>query len=230
MEATYVAHVAAGGLGLATGFVALYSAKGAPLHRRSGMAFVCAMLVMCTFGTLIAITRGVAPDINVPAGVLTAYLVITALITVRPVANARWLNVILMLVAFTVGAFNLTFAYQAITSPTGTRNGMPPFPFLMFGTVGILASVLDLRMIRAGGLQGARRLARHLWRMSFALFIAALSFFLGQAKVIPEPIRIPALLALPVVAVLVTMFYWLWRVRVKQSLRGIVGVGARRSA
>jgi hypothetical protein len=49
-----------------------------------------------------------------------------------------------------------------------------------------------------------------------------MSFFLGQAKVIPKPIRIPALLALPVLAVLVTLFYWLWRVRIRRSLRGIV--------
>ncbi|HEV8355693.1 MAG TPA: hypothetical protein VGQ17_02900 [Gemmatimonadales bacterium] len=33
--------------------------------------------------------------------------------------------------------------------------------------------------------------------------------------------------ALPVPAVLVTTFYWLWRVRTRRSLRGIVGVGAR---
>jgi peptidoglycan/LPS O-acetylase OafA/YrhL len=68
-------------------------------------------------------------------------------------------------------------------------------------------------MIRAGGLRGASRLARHLWRMCFALFIAALSFFLGQSDEIPEPLRILPLLALPVLMVLVTMLYWLWRVR-----------------
>ncbi len=34
------------------------------------------------------------------------------------------------------------------------------------------------------------------------------------------------LLALPVLAVLVTMFYWLWRVRVRRSFRGMVGVRA----
>jgi hypothetical protein len=61
--------------------------------------------------------------------------------------------------------------------------------------------------------------------MCFALFIAALSFFIGQAKVFPEPIRIRPLLALPVLVVLVTMFYWLWRVRIKRSLRGIVALG-----
>jgi hypothetical protein len=58
--------------------------------------------------------------------------------------------------------------------------------------------------------------------MSFALFIAALSFLIGQAKVIPKPIRIMPLLALPVLAVLVTMIYWLWRVRIRQSFPGIV--------
>ena len=66
--------------------------------------------------------------------------------------------------------------------------------------------------------------------MSFALFIAALSFFIGQAKVIPEPFRIMPLLALPVLAVLVTMFYWLWRVRFRRSLRGIVVARARQAA
>ncbi|MDP9179520.1 MAG: hypothetical protein M3O61_17745, partial [Gemmatimonadota bacterium] len=83
----------------------------------------------------------------------------------------------------------------------------------------------DLRMLRSGPLRGARRIARHLWRMCFALFIAALSFFIGQSKVIPEPIRILPLLALPVLAVLVTMFYWLWRVRIRRNLRGIIRKG-----
>ena len=99
-------------------------------------------------------------------------------------------------------------------------------PFVMFGVVGLLASIGDIQVIRSGARKGPARLARHLWRMSFALFIAALSFFIGQAKVIPEPIRIRPLLALPVVAVLVTMFYWLWRVRVRRNVRGIVVGGA----
>jgi len=100
------------------------------------------------------------------------------------------------------------------------------FPYLMFGTVGLLGGGSDLRVIRSGPLTGTARIARHLWRMCFALFIAALSFFIGQAKVFPEPIRIRPLLALPVLVVLVTMFYWLWRVRIRQSLRGMVGVFA----
>lgn len=96
----------------------------------------------------------------------------------------------------------------------------------MFGVVGLLASVGDLRILRSGELQGTARLARHLWRMSFALFVAALSFFIGQQKVIPEPMRIPGLLALPVLAVHVTKLYWLWRVRSPRSIKGSVGVKA----
>ena len=80
--------------------------------------------------------------------------------------------------------------------------------------------------MRSGALRGTARIARHLWRMAFALLIAAMSFFLGQAKVIPKPIRIPGLLALPVLAVLVTMLYWMWRVRLRRSLQGMVRIGA----
>ena len=226
MRVTYVVHILAGSLALGFGYVALYAAKGAKLHRKSGMLFVYAILTMCAFGVLIAMVRGVAPAINVPAGVLSAYLVLTALITVRPPATAsRWLDPALMLVALGVGLTMLTFGAEAVTSGRG-RDGMPAFPFFLFGVVGTVAAVGDVRMIRSGALRGASRLARHLWRMSFALFIAALSFFIGQAKVIPEPIRIYPLLALPVLTVLVSMFYWLWRLKIRRSLRGIAGFNA----
>jgi hypothetical protein len=66
--------------------------------------------------------------------------------------------------------------------------------------------------------------------MSMALFIAALSFSVQLPKFLPEPLRIRGLLVLPVLAVLVTMVYWLWRVRIRQSLRGIVHVTAAEAA
>jgi uncharacterized membrane protein len=226
MTAILVVHIAAGAIGLASGYVGLFSAKGATLHRRSGMVFVYAMLTMAVGGFVIAAGRGVAPAINIPAAALTAYLVTTALTTVRPPeAQPRWLAVGALLVAAGVSIVSLDFAFEAIANG-GTRHGMPAFPFLMFGFVALLASVGDVRMLRSGALRGTKRLARHLWRMSFALFIAALSFFIGQAKVIPKPLRIVPLLALPVVVVLVTMLYWLWRVRFRRSLRGVVIVGA----
>ena len=97
------------------------------------------------------------------------------------------------------------------------------FPLLIFGTLALSAGLGDRRMLRAGGLTGAPRIRRHLWRMCTALFIAAASFFLGPVRRIPEPLRIPALRLIPFV-VLATMAYWLWRYRRKQTSRGIVSV------
>jgi uncharacterized membrane protein len=224
MGMTLLVHITAGAVGIIAGFVALYAAKGARLHRKSGRVFVYAMLVMCVLGAVIAGVRGKWPAVNIPAAILTAYLVITALTAVRPPAFwRRWLDLGLMMVAGVVGLITLMRGFEAIANG-GTRQGIPAFPFFLFGVVGLLGSAGDFRIMRSGALQGVGRLARHLWRMCFALFVAAMSFFLGQAKVFPKPIRIPALLALPVLAVLLTMLYWLWRVRIRRTPRAIVSV------
>lgn len=224
MRATLLIHIAAGTVGLLSGYVALYSTKGATLHRRSGMAFFYAMLVMALFGIVVAAGRGVAPALNIPAALLTMYLVVTGTTTVRPSrAGGRRLDVSAMLFACAVVLADLLFLGRSIATG-GTRADLPAFPFIMFAVVGSLAVRGDLRVIRNGPLQGPRRLARHLWRMCFALFIAAMSFFLGQAKVIPKPIRIPPLLAFPVLAVLVTMIYWMRRVRARRPAAEVIAM------
>lgn len=80
----------------------------------------------------------------------------------------------------------------------------------------------DLRAIRAGGLRGLQRLARHLWRMCFGLFIATGSFFLGQTKFIPEPVRVVPVLLVLGFAPILFLIYWMWRVRIRGRLSGIV--------
>ena len=126
-----------------------------------------------------------------------------------------------------------TFGFRVLASPTGKLYGMPAFPFLIFGSIALLATVGDLRLIRSGGvhlIRGAPRLARHLWRMCTALLIASFSFFIGQAKIIPKPIRIYPLLMIPPLIVLAALTYWLWRVRWRRSLRGMIVVGAPEAA
>ena len=53
-------HILAGGLALLFGYVALSVAKGATLHRRSGMLFVYAMVTLSLTGMVISAVEGVA--------------------------------------------------------------------------------------------------------------------------------------------------------------------------
>lgn len=211
MRTIYVLHVAAGVLSLPVGYVALSAAKGGALHRRSGLLFVCTMLASSTLGAILTFVRHKTPEVNVPAALLTFYFVVTALTVVRPIAGwRRRYDVVLMLVALVVALCDLAFGVAAI-GQGGRWHGVPAFPFFMFGVVGLIAVGGDLRMLRSGALRGSQRIARHLWRMSFALLFASLS--LGQVKVLPAQLRSGMMLAIPPLAVLVVMFWWLWRVR-----------------
>jgi uncharacterized membrane protein len=207
-------HILAGCLGLVSGFIALYAAKGASMHRRSGILFVCVMLPMAVTGLLISAVEGVAPAINVPTALLTFYLVVTSLSTVRPVAVSRRFDVTGMWMAFALTVLCVALGVRGITLG-GAEAGMA-YPLALFGGVALAAGVGDRRMIRTGGVRGASRLKRHLWRMSFALTLASMAFFIGQADVFPKPLRIMPMLALPMLAVLATMFFWMWRLRARK--------------
>jgi uncharacterized membrane protein len=97
------AHIIAGGLTLVFGYVALYATKGATLHRKSGMLFVYAMVTMSLSGALMDALKTSRISINVIAGLLTFYLVTTALLTVRNgLRESRWIDATAMLLALTV--------------------------------------------------------------------------------------------------------------------------------
>jgi uncharacterized membrane protein len=212
MRVFLIAHILAGLLGLVFGYVALFSSKGASTHRRFGMLFVYVMLPMAFTGMVISAVEGVARPINIPAAMVTFYMVLTALLTVRPFdARPRWVDVTAMRAAFAIGVASVPLGIMVVAQ--GGRQAGMAYPLFMFGAIAFSAALGDRRMIRAGGLTGAPRLRRHLWRMCFALFVAAGSFFLGQADEFPVALRVTPLLALPVLIVLAAMIYWLWRVR-----------------
>lgn len=89
MDVILIAHIFGGSLAIAAGFVALTAGKGTPWHRKSGMVFFYAMLLMAALAVLMAAARGVAPGINVPMGLLTIYLVVTGVNAVRPPGPPR---------------------------------------------------------------------------------------------------------------------------------------------
>lgn len=209
-------HIAAGGLAIVLGYAALFARKGGTIHRRSGLLFVYAMLVMGISASILAFRRS-PTDPQVRTGFLTAYFVITALTTVRPVSRwTRGINLAALAVAVTLAVFAIIGGVKIFNLPGHTFNGIPFFMPLFIATVLLLAAAGDVRLLRSGMPPGGRRLARHLWRMCFALFIAASSFFSIRervAKILPEPFTTGPMRALPILLLFGAMYYWLWRVR-----------------
>jgi hypothetical protein len=197
--------------------VALYAAKGARLHRKTGRLFVLAMVTMSLSGASIAALNG--SRISIVAGLLTCYFVTTALLTVwRRTRERHWIDSVAMLVALVLSATAFTVGFE-----TAKRGSPEAGPLFMFGVVGLLAAAGDLRVLRAGGIQESSRTARHLWRMCFAMWVAAGSFFWGPQDRVPEVIRFLALFPIPVLAPIVVMVYWLWRIRTRAALQHLVG-------
>jgi uncharacterized membrane protein len=221
MQALLPVHIVAGGLAIVLGGVALLAAKGGTLHRKSGILFVYAMLTMGISASILALRNGFNP--NFLGGFTSAYFVITALTTVRPVsAWSRRLNLGAVVVAFALALLEIGLGVKALASPRFMINGVPgPMLFFMAAII-LIGGAGDVRVMRSGPLRGAPRLKRHLWRMCFALFIAAGSFFSIRsrvARILPEPFLSAPMRALPVVLVFLAMFYWLWRVRGRVGVR-----------
>jgi uncharacterized membrane protein len=218
-------HILTGISALVFGYVALYATKGATLHRRSGMFFVYAIVTMSLSGALMDALKTRTISVNVVAGLLTFYFVTTGLLTVRLRSQASpWIDRAAAVFVLTVSVLAFIAGLEMM------RRGRPEAaPSFIFGIVGLLAAAGDIRMMRARAIQGPRRIARHLWRMCFAMWVAAASFFWGPPRRVPEMIRIPALQAVAVLLPIGVMLYWLWRLRGRTNLQGIVSVSAPRA-
>lgn len=219
---TLFVHILAGGLGLLAGYVSLAVTKGATMHRKSGLLFVSAMLTMAVTGLLVSAFNGVAPEINIPTALLTFYLVITSLTTVRPpTAGSRALDTASMLIGLGLACGCFVLGSSAIAQG-GAAAGLA-YPLFLFGGVALAASEGDRRTIRAGGLRGGPRLKRHLWRMCFALFVASIAFYLGPNRV-PDVMRSPVIRGFGLLLPILAMSYWLWRLRGTRRSPGRFGL------
>jgi uncharacterized membrane protein len=214
-------HVAMGLTALAAGCMAIAVRKGGKWHRRSGRVFVYTMIATGLTAAGISIYEGKSPD----AGVLTAYFVFTAYTAVKPLrAAGRQVDMALMVLAVAFAAVMYTRAFTALERPGNRINGVPAGMMFFLATTLLLAAIGDARMIWARGLQGSRRIARHLWRMCFGLFLASGSFVaqLAMMKFLPPAYRsVPVIVALGGGPLLV-LLYWMWRIRLKQNLRGLM--------
>jgi hypothetical protein len=208
-----ILHICGAIVGLLSGTAALIFRKGSRRHRTAGNVFFTSMLIMSASGAYIA--AFIKPNMgNILGGVLTFYLVATGWLTVmRKEGETGLIEYGLLLLALAQGTGGLLYGWEAANSATGLKEGYPPAPYLVFGSVAVLAAASDVRMLIRGGVSGAQRIARHLWRMCVAFLIAAFSFFLGKRDHSPSAIRGSLFLNVPMLLIAFAMIYWVVRVR-----------------
>src|SRR6201981_1381973 len=174
-------HSAGGIVGMLSGTAALIFRKGGRWHVLAGKVFVASMLIMSAFAVYLAVLKH-QPG-NIGGGILTFYLILTAWLTARrgdrQISAYDWA---LLLIPLALGSLTWFSGVQKLRSPVPPEDGVPAGMNFFMGTVMLLAGAGDLRMLLGGGVAGAKRVVRHLWRMCFGLFIAAGSFFLGASN------------------------------------------------
>ncbi len=205
-------HIVSGTLGMLSGFAAAFLRKGSRRHSLAGDVFVVSMMSLSATGVYMAIAKH-QPG-NILGGVLTFYMVATAWKTARRrSAETGIFDWGALLVAVALAAVTVTLGLEAAMSPTGLKYEYPAGPYFFLGSVAVLATVGDVRMLVRGGIAGTPRLARHLWRMCFALFIAAASIFLARQQIFPALFQKTGVLYLLSFLPLIVMIFWMIRVR-----------------
>jgi uncharacterized membrane protein len=225
-------HILGGTTGLVSGAAAMVFRKGSARHILAGRIFVVSMLCMAAGATYLGFTRNQLG--NALGGILTFYLILTAWLTARrgerETSRFDW---VALLIPLAMGIFNWTIGIRVLRSGRSALDGVPVGMLFFMGSVCLLAATGDVRMLLRGGVPGTARIARHLWRMCFGLFIASGSFFFGPnnrplrlltnvgiGQHLPSAFFSVGLYLILTVLPLVLLIFWLVRVRFRNAYTG----------
>ena len=220
-----IAHICAGTTGLLSGTAAMSFRKGSPRHVLAGKIFVASMLTMATAAVYLAIVKH-QPS-NIRGGIFTFYLILTAWLTARrkggETSRFDW---IALLIPLALGTLSWMNGIKIVRSGASSQDGVPVGMIFFMASIMLLAAAGDVRMLLRSGILGAKRIARHLWRMCFGLFIAAGSFFLGPSnrplrllltvrigQYLPAALFSTTLYLILTILPLVLLVFWLIRIR-----------------
>ena len=216
-------HITGGSIGILSGFVALILRKGSLLHRRVGNIFFIAMLFMATTGAYMALKP--LSMTSFMAATVTFYMIVTAWSTARNTKGKNGpIELLGLLFALVISVVGIIACWELVHDRGeafggGVHEGLDFFLFF-YTSIAVLSVILDISVVHRGGIYGAQRIARHLWRMCFGLWVAIGSFFLGQPQVFPEPLReMIWLRSMPFILVTVVLFFWLIRVYVVRRFK-----------
>lgn len=224
MDLLLTVHIGAGGLGISSGAVSMIARKGTRLHAHAGKVFVAAMITMGITGALVALTRWFVSHQtyqigNFLMGLFTAYLTSSGWVTGRRrIKEVGWQDRALLVAGAVLAGL---FAAAGIGTAAGAlwlQHGLGAPFFAVTGFIATLAVAGDIRLLANHGVTGAARLRRHLWRMCTAMFIAVLSFFIGQGKVLPLWLMRTHTNVLPVLVTFAYLIFWLARLRRRNAV------------
>ena len=209
-------HFIVGAVTVIAGAGALLLRKGSRPHRFSGRLFLISMLLLCASGIYLSIVRAITFTFFL--AVFSAYLVLTGWVSARRrdgeigrfEKRAFFIVLLCTLALIGLGVVESVFGIS-------TGGDVPAGAYFFLAGLAAVFSALDYRVIKSGALTGKHRIARHLWRMCFSMFIASAIFFLGNNHVLPEMLRHPYILNTPIIAVLAAMLFWLVRTLLARS-------------
>jgi uncharacterized membrane protein len=211
-------HICGAVISLIAGALSMVLRKGSSRHAIAGNIFVGSMVIMTTTGAYIAAmnpSRG-----SFVVALLTLYLVITSWVTGRRrTGRPGAFDIVALTFAAIVGAQGIAWGIEVARGTTRVPDGIPAGVYYFFSTVALLCAASDVRMYVRGGVFGAKRIVRHLWRMCFALLITAMSFYPGQAKLFPAALRATNILYVPILLLFAAMLFWIVRVKFSSAFR-----------
>jgi len=218
-HAVILVHVCAATVSLISGFLAIVLRKGGTWHAVAGTIFFVSMLTMSLSATIIA-TVIHSVQVNLVVALLTLYLVTTAWRAARNRdGSLGWFDRAALLLVLFINALAFSGGFRAAVATTPSKDGVPTVAYFIFGGIALLCAVTDVRLLLRGNLIGARRIARHLWRMSLSLLITTFSLYPGQARLFSRAIRDTNLMLVPHVLLVGAMLFWLYRASVRRVAR-----------
>lgn len=206
------AHFFVGCVAVIAGFAAFAARKGSFIHRSAGMVFLVAMTLLALSGLWLSIARNILFTVFLSLIALHSFASGWAaagkmnpfgrLVTkISPLASAG------IMVGAVIGGV------IAAAAPGGMLNDLPPSAFYILASVAGLLFVFDFTYTKSSAPSEQRRLTRHGWRMGFSFFLATGIFFLGNNHVLPEILRVTAILVTPILAVVIWTLYYAVKTR-----------------
>ncbi len=215
MSLLLIGHIICGGVGLATGTVALILKKGSVPHMRFGLVMWYTMLAMAASGIVISFL--IQNWVLLLTGLMTIYMLFTGRNALTRLSGKVNLDVKLWT------GFNLLCFAAAMAAGLSLIGGGDPSGgrFLGLATDSLIFVLLDWRLIARGEAVGVDRVIDHLWRMIAALLFGCFALFLFNPQAFPEWFIDMRFNLVPITIIFGVLIYWVVTLKWGRSIEKI---------